>query len=46
LKPLFPRYLNSMGSNVADLPARGKGSAGLALLGRLFGLPGRQAAAQ
>src|SRR5450830_942231 len=31
LKPLWPRYLNSMGPNVAQMPSGGKGSAGLAL---------------
>ena len=37
LKPLFPRYLNSMGFTVADLPAGGKASAGFALLGLRLG---------
>src|SRR6478672_13246743 len=32
LKPLWPRYLNSMGPNVAQMPSGGKGSAGLAFL--------------
>src|SRR6186997_1634932 len=37
LKPLFPRYLNSMGFTVVDLPAGGKASAGFALLGLRLG---------